>query len=540
MKNVKLIAIILCISMLMMAFVGCNLLEETDETTAATTVTQTEATTEEGTETSEETDVITTEATSEVVTNAETDATTVATSEETTEEVTTEAIEYEYKSKFVSFVSYKNETIGIKEINANYTIGGRLNITSGYLEQINAFMGKIGDVKFSLYKWNENYETSVAAEPIKEIVYYKKDLAKFETVAMYNMELKFEENEVPAGNYLYVISAVEGSTTNASIYMGTPWSNKDISAEYKQYNVSSFVNGKRSTAEVAQSSFVFKAEVEKVEVEEQPIPSDKDADGTVKVILIGGQSNAVGVSQNAELRKKIDADKYQEYLNGYSNVQIMYDNCSGNANSKFVNTKLGQAVNSMAFGPELGIAEYLATNFPNEKFYIIKYAMGGSILETQWYNANTNQVGELLTGFTAFVNKGLAEIEAQGLTPKIIGFVWNQGESDAIWLPQSSRYYANQEGLVNYVRTTFADYASAKGIGFMDAGIVGNIWNAYKNVNMQKYEFSLTSPINFYIETTDYEIINTLEENNDVAHYDSLGMIKLGQLYGAEIAKMLN
>ena len=519
MKNLKLIAVILCISMLMMAFVGCN--QSNEEVTTDTEAPETEATTaatdsgEETTQTSEES------------------------SEETTEEVTTEPIEYEQKSKFVSFVCYDNETMGIKQVTASNTIAGRFNVTSGYLEQVNAFMGVIGDVNFALYKWEGDYDKTVAAQPIKKITYLKEDLAKFEAVSMYNMELKFEENEVGEGSYLYVISAVEGSTNYASIYTGAPWTNKTITTEYKQYGVTSFINGKRSQNEVAQSSFVFSAKVEKQEVTEQPIPTDKDAEGTAKVILIGGQSNAVGVSQNSELRKKIDADKYQEYLNGYSNVQIMYDNCSGNANSSFVNTKLGQAVNTASFGPELGIAEYLAENFPNEKFYIIKYAMGGSILETQWYNAKTGAVGELLTGFTSFVQQGLAKIEAEGLTPKIIGFVWNQGESDAIWLPQSSRYYANQEGLVNYVRTTFADYASAKGIGFMDAGIVGNIWNAYKNVNMQKYEFSLTSPINFYIETTDYEIINTLEENNDVAHYDSLGMIKLGQLYGAEIAKML-
>lgn len=518
MKNTKIISIILCVSMLLMMLVGCNAADtSTEETTAAP------ETTAEPNDTQEETS----EQTSEEA------------SEETTEEATTEAIEYAYESKFVSFVSYLNETAAAKQVTANTTLAGKFNVTSGYLEQINAFMGTMGDVNFTLYRWNKDYETTVAGEPIKQKTYLKSECAKFEVVNMLNLELNFEENEVGTGSYLYVISAVEGTSNFASMYMGVPWNARQLDDEYKTYATSSFINGTKSLTETVQASYVFKAQVEKQETVETPMPTDKDAEGTAKVILIGGQSNAVGVSQNAELRKKIDADKYQEYVNGYSNVQIMYDNCSGNANSSFVNTKLGQAVNAAAFGPELGIAEYLAENFPEEKFYIIKYAMGGSVLETQWYNAKTGAVGELLVGFTSFVQQGLAKIEAEGLTPKIIGFVWNQGESDAIWLPQSSRYYANQEGLVNYVRTTFADYASAKGIGFMDAGIVGNIWNAYKNVNMQKYAFSLTSPINFYIETTDYEIINTLEENNDVAHYDSLGMIKLGQLYGAEIAKML-
>lgn len=556
MKNTKLIAILLCVSMLLAVLVGCNTNDgsNVEETTVGTTETTTEAIVETTEATSE---VLTTEAETETETESEamsdtdttateTETTTVAETEttapetETTTEEETTVIEYDYESKFVSFVSYKNETSGAKQLTSKTTLAGKFNVTSGYLEQINVFMGTIGDVTFSLYRWNKDYDTTIAGEPLKQKTYLKSEYAKFETVDMLNLELEFEEGEVGKGSYLYVLSTPEGSTSYATIYMGVPWSAKTLSDEYKTYAMSSFVNGKKNTNEVPQSSYVFSAQVEKTEDVEMPVPTEKDPDGTVKVILIGGQSNAVGVSQNSELRKKISAEKYQEYLNGYSNVQIMYDNCSGNANSTFVNTKLGQAVNSAAFGPELGLAEYLATNFPEEQFYIIKYAMGGSILETQWYNAATGKVGELLTGFTAFVNKGLAEIESKGLTPKIIGFVWNQGESDAIWLPQSSRYYANQEGLVNYVRETFANYASVKGIGFFDAGIVGNIWNAYKNVNMQKYEFSLTSPINFYIETTDYEIINTLEENNDVAHYDSLGMIKLGQLYGEEIAKILN
>ena len=537
MKNTKLIAIILCVSMLLMALVGCNVADSEEETTIGAT---TDATTQAE---AEETDADETEpAVSEESSDAQTtdaEETSASDTETTTEEATT-AIEYDNVSKFVSFVTYKNEAVAAKQLTAKTTLAGKFNVTSGYLEQVNVFMGTIGDVNFALYKWTKDYETTIASEPIVVKTYLKSECAKFESVAMLNLELNFEEDEVGPGSYLYVLSTPEGSNNFATIYMGAPWTAKTLDDEYKMYAISSYVNGTKSMTEVPQSSYVFKAKVEKTEKVEMPMPTEKDAEGTAKVILIGGQSNAVGVSQNAELRKKIDADKYQEYLNGYSNVQIMYDNCSGNASNTFVNTKLGQAVNVAAFGPELGIAEYLAEHFPDEKFYIIKYAMGGSVLETQWYNAATGSVGELLTGFTSFVQKGLAEIEAQGLTPKIIGFVWNQGESDAIWLPQSFRYYANQEGLVNYVRTTFADYASAKGIGFMDAGIVGNIWNAYKNVNMQKYEFSLTSPINFYIETTDYEIINTLEENNDVAHYDSLGMIKLGQLYGAEIAKMLN
>ena len=384
---------------------------------------------------------------------------------------------------------------------------------------------------------DKDYETTVAGTPIKQKVFLKSDLSSFEANNCYNMELQFEDNEVGKGNYLYVLSHVEGSKNNASVFVSNSWTNKTLPEEYEQYNLVTYINGKKATNEVAYSSFVVKTEVEKVD--KGTIPTDKIDDNVAKVILLGGQSNAVGVSLNSELQKNVSAEKFAEYTNGYSNVQIVYNNCSGNFSYKFVNTKIGQAVNTDYFGPELGIAEYLSEHFPNEKFYIIKYAMGGSVLETQWYNAKAGTPLELLCGLENFAKQGLAALEDQGLEPQIIGFVWNQGESDSITLPQASRYYANQAGLVDYVRTIFADYACARGIGFFDAGIVSNLWPAYAYTNIQKYDYSLTSPINFYIETTDYPDINTLKENNDMAHYDSLAMIKLGHLYGAEIEKFL-
>ncbi len=445
-----------------------------------------------------------------------------------------------YESKFVSFVSYENEAKSAVQITPYYSLSAKFTVTNGYLEQVNAFMGTIGDVKFSLYRWDESHAKTLEGTPIKEKTFLMTDLAKYISTAMYNLELNFEPDEVGEGTYLYVLSAVEDSANYATIYTGKPWLKKQMSDEYKTYGLETFRNGKTDTSLVAQSSFVFSAEVDSPAPEKLPVPTEQDAEGTAKVIILAGQSNAEGVSLTNTLRKQVGDEKYLEYFNGYSNVQIKYANLSGTNDSlQFVNTAVSQGSSTMHFGPELGIAEYLATNYPDERFYIIKYAKGGSILETEWYNAESGIAGYLLTELVDFVNDGLDQIEAQGLTPKIIGMVWNQGESDAIWLPQSSRYYANQAGMVEYVRTAFADYASAKGIAFIDAGIHGGVWNAYRSINLQKYQFSLTSPINFFIDISGLGF-TTLKDNDDVAHYDSDCMLKLGHLYGAEIAKMLN
>ena len=39
-----------------------------------------------------------------------------------------------------------------------------------------------------------------------------------------------------------------------------------------------------------------------------------------KVILLGGQSNAVGCSLNEYLQNNVSAEKYSEYQNGYDNI----------------------------------------------------------------------------------------------------------------------------------------------------------------------------------------------------------------------------
>ena len=461
-------------------------------------------------------------------------------SKDTDPEPTPPTPEYEYESKFVSFTSQASDSISSQEINKNYTVAGRFTFRGGYLEQVNAMLQIMGDVSFALYRWQTDYETTLSGEPIKERIYTVEDLALYESSLLYNMELKFEAEEVGEGSYLYVISSIDGSKNNPKVYTGKAWTTKTLPEEYEEYKLSTYVNGEYAPSVAVQSSFVFAKKHERAETDELPFPTDKDAEGTAKVILIGGQSNAEGVSHVSALPTRFGQEKYEEYLEGYSNVKIMYDNVWGETSSDgFVTAKAGQGTTAEHFGPELGIAEYLAKNFPNESFYIIKYSKGGSIMDTEWYSAKNSRPLALLDSFCSFVDTGLELIEAEGYEPKIIGFVWNQGESDASPHSRASRYYDNTAGMVSYVREYFKEYESARGIAFIDAAILGSVWSAYRHINIQKEAFSKTSAINFYIETYNYDI-KTLEDTDDVAHYGARGMILLGHLYGEHLGKMIS
>ena len=59
-------------------------------------------------------------------------------------------------------------------------------------------------------------------------------------------------------------------------------------------------------------------------------------------------------------------------------------------------------VYSWLFGPELALAAYLSENYPDEQFYIIKYAIGGTAMDTQWNATNSS------------TRQCLDELEAEG------------------------------------------------------------------------------------------------------------------------------
>ena len=95
------------------------------------------------------------------------------------------------------------------------------------------------------------------------------------------------------------------------------------------------------------------------------------------VILLAGQSNASGCSLDEYLKQNVTEEKYAEYQNGYDNVYINY--LSGlNTSQEFVKCKTLQGELAGAFGPELGLAEKLHEMYPDETFFIVKCAWGGT------------------------------------------------------------------------------------------------------------------------------------------------------------------
>ena len=257
----------------------------------------------------------------------------------------------------------------------------------------------------------------------------------------------------------------------------------------------------------------------------------------VKVILLYGQSNATGISQNAYLFGN-DPDTYSHAYSGYDNIMINFitENGLNSSNGEFVNVKLGQGGGSSFFGPEVGIADNLYTRFPDEQIFIIKYSWGGSILHNQWLDGKSNR-GELYNAAINFTKASLEYLKSKGYIVEIAGLCWMQGESDAVRGEYSSNYYNNTKRLAKFFREDLKKYYNNH-LLFIDAGIEEiDFWPDYIKINDAKKKYSNENEYNIYFSSSELNLTTNIEpvDNPDVAHYDSLSMLKLGRKFASYI-----
>ena len=239
-----------------------------------------------------------------------------------------------------------------------------------------------------------------------------------------------------------------------------------------------------------------------------------------KVIVLSGQSNAAGISQISQL----DAGDAAKYEAGFENVRIRVTNAiSENNTDTFikVTTGWGDSTAKDAFGPEVGLAEQLSSDYPGETVYIIKYAWSGAPLSGCF-----TPDGICWNQLCSAIDQGLAELKDKGLDPEIVAFCWMQGESDACKDGTSRSYERNEKLFVSSLRELYGNFF------FLDAGI-SDSWKFYTAVNTAKRDNACSQSRWVFINSNYHGLkVATF----DTAHYDAQSMIKLGHLFGEQIA----
>ena len=272
--------------------------------------------------------------------------------------------------------------------------------------------------------------------------------------------------------------------------------------------------------------------------------------GPVDVVLISGQSNAVGCTQSLCILDAMGEDKYDEYFAGYETIQIAFDSWtkdwptadtvtfySQNTSRKnnFVKTALGYGNSIHTFGPEVGIAEAMHEKYAN-KLFIIKYACGASNLKDDWATRKSPMYGR----FIEYVKLQMNHLVEKGYTPTIKALCWMQGEGDSY--PQYYNVYQDNLRLfVSNIREDLRELSGNKDLPFIDAGInESSAWQYPDKVNDAKVLFAAESENNYFIDTM-AEGLHTDQEPDpvDLCHYDSESEIKLGHLFAEAFEQFL-
>ncbi|MBO4413927.1 MAG: hypothetical protein J5830_04405 [Clostridia bacterium] len=277
-------------------------------------------------------------------------------------------------------------------------------------------------------------------------------------------------------------------------------------------------------------------------------------DDVTKVILLSGQSNAVGYTYRNFFETN---DYYKQFYSterlaaadaGYPDILIRYSNNALDpdqdtcGNDTFEPVRFGMGARNveykeewgLPFGPEMGIAEYLTEKFPGEKFYIIKCATSGANISNRFNPDKTSDPKNLVPQLISFAKESLEELKSQGLKPEIISFCWVHGGTDAE--EGFSSLYAGVFGrLVNKIETELAEYMPKNGMSIADAGVRASNTN-YEEMNAAKQAFAEKSSKRYYFDTMWFL---AGRDHYDRGHYDCYPMIQVGNSLGECIEKAM-
>ena len=268
----------------------------------------------------------------------------------------------------------------------------------------------------------------------------------------------------------------------------------------------------------------------------------------VDVVVISGQSNAVGCTHSDCISRSMGYSKYQEYMRGYGEIQIAYDcwtkddgpifySQNKSKNNDFVKVMLGQGNSLATFGPEIGIAESMHEKYAN-KLFLIKYACGASNLKDDWAKRDS----PMYNRFVNYVKSQMENLKTKGYIPTIKAFCWMQGEGDS-YDGYYQEYHDNLSGFIANLRSDFKALAGNKDFPFIDAGISNaKEWQYYRKVNEAKQQFADESENNFYIDTIGAGMHTNEEpfDAPDTCHYDTESEVLLGKLFAEKFEPFLD
>lgn len=249
----------------------------------------------------------------------------------------------------------------------------------------------------------------------------------------------------------------------------------------------------------------------------------------VPLFLFSGQSNMVGLGTSTN-------DLSADHKKTFPDIRIYLD-AEGDASKlkKWSTLGPGFGANNTQFGPELLFGKVLADSFPGRKFAFIKVARSGTYLgkATEWLppSSNNGKGGTYYAAMMGSIDAALkafhSAFDTTLYTPRWAGFLWLQGEFDAMDATLANQYETNLTNLVKDIRTK---------AGVTDLPVVlpmidgQSIWTNYSKI--WAADIALTKKL------ANVDTVATKGLSTDGIHYKAAGMVTIGQRCAARWLRM--
>jgi Carbohydrate esterase, sialic acid-specific acetylesterase len=225
----------------------------------------------------------------------------------------------------------------------------------------------------------------------------------------------------------------------------------------------------------------------------------------LKVFVLAGQSNMVG--------SRAVAAELPEALQGIQEQAFFFDGQAWVALAPGVTEETG-------FGPELSFACQMTATL-KEPVGIIKHSVGGTDLAERWDPVNPKSL------YAELVEKVRAARESRPV--EVVGMLWMQGERDSKDAEMAAAYGDNLGELIKSARRHFenpdmpfvAGRVNPPEAEFLHVGLVRN---AQEECRLGQYAF---------IDC------DTLPKGPDNLHYDTEGVVTMGERFAEAMLKLL-
>ena len=275
------------------------------------------------------------------------------------------------------------------------------------------------------------------------------------------------------------------------------------------------------------------------------------AKGVLHIVLVGGQSNAVGQDSSKSLPSSLR--KPQEDIPFYYAVVPH----KGGAMHEPVYTTLRPGASHVedGVGPEISfgkeVASYYDGKVSNDRVAIIKFARGGTNLYSQWKaggDATTEGDGSVFRNFQKVIGQGLEALkndpELKEYEHRIEAMLWVQGEAD-LSHDRAKDYAANLEAFINDVRLTygkdlrfyFSRISSSQTIytDSKDPKLVAN----YELIRKQQAEVSesVKGATMVDIDGRKFSMLEQAHYRPYLLHFDAKGTMAIGEAFAKAYLK---